>query len=124
MANYFPCPFNIVVPGNSIGNLSSFPLLTAKRIVEILMTFPSGTNLNFGYRFYLLPGPPNNTTSLPSGSEIVAPFIIPGIFAGDGVTYTVPFSIPIIPPNTILCMAAINNTATAFTAEAIAILAG
>jgi hypothetical protein len=124
MTKYYPCPFNIITPGTSVRNLSSFPLITSDMLIEIIMSFPLGTALNFLYQFWLLPTAPSNNTVLPSGPEIVKDQIVPGYFAGDGVTYTIPFSKSIVAPNTVLCMAATNNTTGTLTAEAIAILSG
>ena len=124
MTRYFPCPFNIVVPANSARNLCSAILANATQLVEILLTFPTGTGLNLLYQFYLLGGRLGDPTLQPGGGEITVQEITPGYFAGDGVTYTVPFNRAIGPPTQVLCLYATNNTGLPFTAEAIAILAG
>jgi hypothetical protein len=124
MTRYFPVPFNIVVPNGTSRNLCSSPLLDADQIIEILMTWPPGAALNFLYQFYLISKAPALNTVNPGGGELTRVHITPGYFAGDGITYVVPFNQKIDSTAPVLCMYATNRTAGPLTAQAVATLSG
>ena len=84
------------------------------------MTWPPGTALNLLYQLFFLNAPLQNPAQNPGAGEIVGSEITPAYYAGDGTSFVLPFSRPIDPELSVLCLWATNNTPNPLNAEIIA----
>lgn len=110
------------VNAGSSANLATNSLAGIQTLDSIMMVFPVNTQLLLPYRFFEVDSTNVPATGVPGGHELTLEQVNSGMYAGDGVTYTLPFDYEPQADPCVFAFHADNNTSIKLQAAAVLIL--